>query len=102
MDCIVYGVANSRRQLSDFQMLIVSASCSVVSDSATLWTVDCSVNGVLQSRMLEEVAIPFSMGFPTRIEPESPALQEILYHLSPVDSDETKITPEQKPCGILF
>ena len=52
MDSIVYGVANSQRQLSDFQMLIVSASCSVVSDSATLWTVDCSVNGVLQARML--------------------------------------------------
>ena len=39
MDYIVYGVAKSRRRLSDFHTLIVSASCSVVSDSATPWTV---------------------------------------------------------------
>ena len=41
MDYIVYGVAKSRRRLSDFHTLIVSASCSVVSDSATPWTVAC-------------------------------------------------------------
>ena len=41
MDYIVYGVAKSQRRLSDFHTLIVSASCSVVSDSATPWTVAC-------------------------------------------------------------
>ena len=35
-----------------------------------------SVHGILQSRILEWVAIPFSRGFPNPgIEPKSPALQ---------------------------
>ena len=48
----------------------------------TLWDpMDCSlpgssVHGILQARILEWVAIPFSRGFPNPgIEPGSPALQ---------------------------
>ena len=37
---------------------------------------DYTVHGILQARILEWVAIPFSRGFPDPwIEPESPALQ---------------------------
>ena len=35
---------------------------SFVSDSATSWTVDSSVHGILQARILEWVTIPFSKG----------------------------------------
>ena len=38
----------------------VCVSCSVVSDSVTPWTVGSSVHGILQARILEWVAIPFS------------------------------------------
>ena len=42
-----------------------------------------SVYGVLQARILEWVAIPFSSDLPNLgIEPRSPALQEILYQLT--------------------
>ena len=43
-----------------------SDSCSVVPDSATLCTVACQapVRGILQVRILEWVAIPFSRGSP--------------------------------------
>ena len=37
-----------------------SESCSVVSDFVT--TIDCTVHGVLQARILQWVAIPFSRG----------------------------------------
>ena len=37
---------------------------------------DCIVHGILQVRILEWVAVPFSRGyFDPRIEPRSPALQ---------------------------
>ena len=53
---------------------------------------DYTVNGILQARTLEWVAIPSSRGFPNpRIEPRSPTLQEILYQLS-----------HQKPQEILL
>ena len=37
-----------------------SESCSVVSDS--LWPMDCIVHGILQARILVQVAFPFSRG----------------------------------------
>ena len=53
---------------------------------------DYTVNGILQARTLEWVAIPSSRGFPNpRIELRSPTLQEILYRLS-----------HQKPQEILL
>ena len=44
---------------------------------------DSSIDGILQARILEWVAIPFSRGssYP-ETEARSPALQAILYHLS--------------------
>ena len=49
----------------------VTLSCS------TLWDpVDYTVHGILQARILEWVAIPFSRGSPNPgIEPRSPTLQ---------------------------
>jgi len=38
-----------------------SESCSVVSDS--LWPMDCIVHGILQARILVQVAFPFSRRF---------------------------------------
>ena len=52
------------------------------------YPMDCSlpgssVHGILQARILEWVAIPFSRDLPhSGIKPESPALQQIRYHLS--------------------
>ena len=40
----------------------VCVSRSFVSDSAMSWTVDSSVHGILQARILEWVTIPFSKG----------------------------------------
>ena len=61
-------------------------SHSVMSDSATLWTVACQaplVHGILQARILEWVAIPFSKDLPDPgIEPGLLHCRQILYHLS--------------------
>ena len=58
---------------------VQSVSCSVVSDSLHLMNCSppaSSVHGILQARILEWVAIPFSWDLPNPwIEPESPALQ---------------------------
>ena len=52
---------------------------SVMSDFMTPWTVappGSSVHGILQARILEWIAIPFSRDLPNPgIEPGSPALQ---------------------------
>ena len=57
--------------------LSVREGCSVVSDSLrTHGLPDSCVCGILQARILEWVAVPFSMGFPNPgIEPRSPTLQ---------------------------
>ena len=58
-----------------------SESHSVVSDSATPWTV---VHGILQDRILEWVAVPC---FPTQgSNPGFPHCRWILYQLSPKGS----------------
>ena len=66
-----------------------SASCSVVSDS--LWPNDYTVHGILQAKVLEWVAFPFSRDLPNPgIEPRSPALQ--------ADSaDSLPAEPQAKP-----
>ena len=51
-----------------------SESFSVMSNS--LWQMDYTVHGILQARLLEWVAIPFSRGLPKPvIEPRSSSLQ---------------------------
>ena len=63
-----------------------SESYSVVSDSLQLY--DYTVHGILQARILEWVAFPFSRFLPKpRIEPRSPVLQ--------VDSLPAR--PQEKP-----
>ena len=62
-------------------------SCSIVSDSATPWTVACQVPpsmGILQTRMLEWVAMPSSRGiFPTQgLNPGLLHCRQNLYCLS--------------------
>ena len=62
-------------------------SYSILSDCATPWTVrslpDSSVHWILQARILECVAIPFSGDLSDPgIEPESPALQADFYQLN--------------------
>ena len=42
--------------------LCVCESCSVVSDSATPWSMVYTVHGILQARILEWAAFPFSKG----------------------------------------
>ena len=56
--------------LVDFslQYEAVCVLCSVAPDSATLWTRACqaplSVHGIFQARILEQVAVSCSKGFP--------------------------------------
>ena len=55
--------------MRDEKVVKVTQSCPTVSDYL-------SVHGILQARMLEWVAIPFSRGLPNPgMEPVSPALQ---------------------------
>ena len=54
-------------------------NCSIVFDSATLWTVACQppfLHVILQAEILEWVAIPFSKGSSRAgTDPGSPSLQ---------------------------
>ena len=63
-----------------------SVSCSVLSDSATPLTVGCQALSmeILQARILEWVAMPFSRGiFPTQgSNPGLPQCKQNLHHLS--------------------
>ena len=62
VDCIVHGDAKSQTQLSDFKkknyvLWLVTQSCLTLCDP-----MDCIVQGILQARILEWVAFPFSRG----------------------------------------
>ena len=60
-----------------------SENCSIVSNS--LWPMDCTVHGILQARMLEWVAFPFSRGSSQplgRLNLGLPHCRQILYQLS--------------------
>ena len=46
--------------------VLVSQSCSTVCDPVDRSPPDSSVHGIVQSRILEGVAIPFSRNFPTQ------------------------------------
>ena len=63
----------------------VCVGCSVMSNSGTPWTPPgSSVHRILQAKLLEWVAIPFSRDLPNpRIKPKSPTLQaDSVYNLS--------------------
>ena len=58
--------------------MLVTESCLTLCDP-----MDYTVHGILQARILEWEAFPFSRGSPNpRMEPRSPSLQAILYQLS--------------------
>ena len=63
--------------------MLVVHSCLTLCDPMDYSLPDSSVRGISQARILEWVAIPFSRGssYPG-IKPRSPALHQILYHLS--------------------
>ena len=57
--------------------------CLTLCDPIDQHLQDSSIHGILQARILEQVAIPFLRGFPNLgMEPRSPALQPDLNHLS--------------------
>ena len=56
---------------------LVAQSCPTLCDPTDCRLPGSSVHGILQARILEWVAIPFSRGSFPRIEPESPALQAV-------------------------
>ena len=70
-------------------------SCPILCDP-----MDYTVHGILQARILEWVAFPFSRGLPNSgIKPRSPTLQRILCQLShkgdsPVSNDKSKSSHE--------
>ena len=83
ISCLIHPIFMAT-YLPQLHLKSESDSHSVVPDSATLCTVACQapVHGILQVRLLEWVAIPFSGDLPDPgVEPRSPALK-ILYHLS--------------------
>ena len=68
MDCIIHGVLRVGHNRMTFTFMVqqsyiqVSENCSVVSDSLQPHGLHHTVHGVLQARILEWVAIPFSRG----------------------------------------
>ena len=65
-------------------MLLLMALLKVAQSCQTLYDpMDYTVHGILQARILEWVAIPFSRDLPNPgIKPKSSTLQAILYQLS--------------------
>ena len=73
----------------------VAQSYPLLCDSMNCSPPGFSDHGILQARILEWVAIPFSKGSSQPgIQPRSVTLQAILYHLSHQGSPEEEI-PEQ-------
>ena len=66
------------------QKVKISQSCPTLCDPMDCSLPGFSVHGILQARILEWVAIPFSRGiFPTQgSNPGLPHCRQILYHLS--------------------
>ena len=64
--CLVPSLRGKGFSLSPLSMMLCVCVCvwshSVVSDSATPWTPGSSLHGILQSRILEWIAISFSKG----------------------------------------
>ena len=61
----------------------VAQSCLTLCDTMDCNLPDSSVHGIFQAGILEWVTMPSSGDLPKPgIEPRSPALQAILYHLS--------------------
>ena len=77
--------------------MLVTQSCPTLCDSMDYSPPDSSVLGILQARILEWVAIPFSKDLPNPgIEPRSPTLQaDSSWSEPPGIIEETQIPPEE-------
>ena len=75
--------------------VLVAQSCLTLSNPMDCSPPGSSAHGLLQARILEWVAIPFSMGSSLpRIEPRSPALQaDSLWSEAPVMAKMTEVGP---------
>ena len=63
-------------KMHKWQKVLVAQLCLILCDPMDHSSPGSSVHGLLQARILEWIAIPFSRGFPDPgIEPGSPALQ---------------------------
>ena len=79
----------------------VALSCSVMSDSATPWTVAHQAPlsmGILQAKILEWVAMPSSRGSSQLgIEPRSPTLQADSLQAEPPEKPRTRVGTPNDP-----
>ena len=87
--------------------MLVTQSCPSLWDPRDYSPPDFSVHVILQARILEWIAVPFSKDLPDPgIEPWSPALQvDLFYHLSYREVclcyDEKKLThTSRKPWSV--
>ena len=79
-------------KMHKWQKVLVAQSCLILCDPMDHSSPGSSVHGLLQARILEGTAIPFSRGFPDPgIEPGSPALQ----------ADSLLSEPPRKPIQII-
>ena len=67
-----------------YLLVLVAQSCPTICDPIDCSPPGSSVPGILQARILEWVAIPFSRGFllTQGLNPSLPHCQQILYHVS--------------------
>ena len=79
-------------KMHKWQKVLVAQLCLILCDPMDHSSPGSSVHGLLQARILEWIAIPFSRGFPDPgIEPGSPALQ----------ADSLLSEPPRKPIQII-
>ena len=72
-----------KRCSTSFEILLVTHSCLTLCDSMDCNPSSSSVHEILQERLWNWVAIPFSRGSSQpKDQNQSPALQWLLYHLS--------------------
>ena len=87
-------------------VITVAQSCPTLCDPKDCGPPGFSVDGILQARILEWVAIPFSMGSSQPrdlLNPGLPHCRKILYHMNhqgpqvniKLDSSVTLVTPTQ-------
>jgi len=77
------NLKSMKRCSTSFKILLVIQSCLTLCDSMDCRPSSSSVHGILQERLLEWVAIPFSRGSSQPgNQTQSPALQWPFYHLS--------------------
>ena len=80
---ILYLKFRAKYKLKIGGKVLVAQSCLILCNPTNCSPLDSSVHGIIQARILEWVTIPSLEDFPNPgIKPRSPALRQILYHLS--------------------